>query len=100
MINIYIHKYVKTTDDWCPNYDNDTVKVFLFNHKMGCNDKYNWNFVKICATGNDDFCLEMDFQGTEEENDLKFKEWKENIFDKIPEPCTIEYFEKLGFVSI
>ena len=95
MINIYIHKYVKTTDDWCPNYDNDKVDIYLFK-----DNSKEYSFVRICATGADDFCLEMDFQGTEEENDLKFKEWKENIFDKIPEPCTIEYFEKLGFVSI
>lgn len=89
-----IQKFVKTTDNWCPNYPGDTVRVFLLNQKT---EHKEFNFVRIAVWGADDFGLEMDFKGTEEENDSKFIEWKENIYDKIPEPCTEQWFRNVGF---
>ena len=89
-----IQKFIKTTDNWCPNYPGDTVRVFLLNQKM---ENEQFNFVRIAVWGADDFGLEMDFKGTEEENDSKFIEWKENIYDKIPQPCTEQWFRDMGF---
>lgn len=86
---IKIQKYVKVTDDWYPNFKNNTVKVILMNQKY-------YAFVRICVWGADDYGLEMTFKGISEENEQKFTEWKENIFDKIPEYCNKEYFKKLG----
>lgn len=93
-----IQKFVKTTDDWYPNYPGDLVRVFLLNQYNSPNRK--WDFVRIAVWGDDDFGLEMDFCGaTQEENDAKFKEWKEEIYDKIPDVVTAEYFRKLGFYN-
>lgn len=90
-----IQKFVKTTDNWCPNYPGDTVRVFLLNQKT---EHKEFNFVRIAVWGADDFGLEMDFYGmNEEQNDAKFNEWKENIYDKIPEPCNIQWFKDIGF---
>lgn len=87
---IKIEKFVNTTDDWHPNYEGNKVKIFLMYFKA-------YEFVRIAVWGNDDFGLELNFIGTSEENFLKFKEWKVTIYDKIPEPCTQEYFKNLGF---
>jgi hypothetical protein len=91
-----IEKFITTTDDWCPNYEGDKVRIFLANYKY---DKPIYSFVRIAVWGNDDFGLEMDFKDTSEENRLKYIEWKENIFDKVPEPCTMKYFKELGFYN-
>jgi len=91
-----VEKFITTTDDWCPNYEGNKVRIFVLRNKYK-EDKFN--FVRIAVWGNDDLGLEMDFKGTPEENELKFIEWKENIFDKVPEPCTMEYFRKLGFYN-
>lgn len=93
MIN-RIEKFIKVNDDWYPNFKNDTVRVALMYQKYS-----NYDFVRICVWGADDFGLEMDFEGTSQENELKFNEWKENIYDKIPELCNKEYFKKLGLYS-
>lgn len=93
--NQKIQKFIKTIDDWC-NYPGDTVRVFLLNQKM---EDEQFNFVRIAVWGADDFGLEMDFKGTEKENDSKFIEWKENIYDKIPEPCTKQWFRDMGFCN-
>jgi len=93
MIN-RIEKFVKVNDYWYPNFKNDTVRVALMHQQYG-----KYDFVRICVWGADDFGLEMDFEGTSEENKLKFTKWKENIYDKIPEICNQEYFNKLGFYN-
>lgn len=93
-----IQKFVKTTDDWSPNYPGDTVRVFLLNQYNSPGAQFD--FVRIAVWGNDDFGLEMDFKGfSQEENDNKFKQWKEEIYDKLPEVVTKEYFRKLGFYN-
>ena len=89
-----IEKFVKVNDYWYPNFENDTVKVTLIHTKYG-----KYDHVNICVWGADDFGLEMYFKGTLEESKLKFNEWKENIYDQIPEVCNEKYFRNLGFYN-
>jgi len=94
---VRIEKLITTTDDWYPNFEEDKVRLSLSNIR-GSNNR-QWDIVRICVWGNDDFGLEMDFEGgTEIENEAKFNFWKEKIYDKVPEPCTQDYFYNLGFV--
>jgi hypothetical protein len=95
LIKQEVEKYVKVIDDWEPNFPGDTVRVKL----MNIVDK-KYNFVRICVHGAYEFGLEMDFWGTLEENDKKFIEWKEEIFDKLIEPCSKKYFKLLGLYMI
>lgn len=55
--------------------------------------------VRIATWGDDDFGVELDFIGSIEEMEGKFKIWKEEIYDRIPEPCNKKYFYDLGFVN-
>jgi len=89
-----IEKYVKVTDDWYPTFPDNKVRVALILNDL---DHKGYKFVRICAWGADDFGLEMDFEGTSEENELKFNEWRDNIYHRIPDLCNKEYFENLGF---
>lgn len=93
MIN-RIEKFIKVTDDWYPTFENNTVKLILMHQVYNKTD-----MVRICVWGADDFGLEMDFNGTSEENVLKFNEWKETIYDVIPEFTHIDYFRSLGFYN-
>ncbi len=93
-IPLFIYeKFVYTIDDWHPNYDGNKVRVFMVNPKIT-------KFVRIAAWGKDDYGLELNFEGTDEENEMVFNLWKNNIYDKIPEPCTIKYFESIGFTDV
>lgn len=94
--DIKLEKLIKTTSNWCGNFEGDKVEISLLNIKSY--DKQEYNYIQIKACGNDDFELEMYFEGTETENNKKFKEYK-MIYDNIPEPCSIEYFINLGFYS-
>lgn len=87
----YVEKMVTTTENWYPNYPENKVRVFL-RIVQGYNE-----FVRIAVWGADDFGLEMSFNGTPLENRQKFTEWEDAIFHKVPEPCTKDYFRKLGF---
>jgi hypothetical protein len=74
-------KMVKTTDDWCPSYENDMVegKVFI------TPPPYSKNIaVRFCYWGNDDLGMEKDhyFPDTKEgykEALKKYKEFKEQL---------------------
>jgi hypothetical protein len=46
--------------------------------------------------GADDDGMEMDFEGTELENESKFFEWKKSIWDNLNGVYSHEYFESIG----
>jgi hypothetical protein len=85
-------KFVKVSDDWYPNYNNDEilVKIRIVLHPLN-------PFLRISAWGDDDFGMDMDFYGTIEELEKKYDEWKHEIYDKIPKITNQEYFKNLGF---
>ena len=43
-----------TTDNWYPNFENDTIEISLL-------DMVDGTF-RVCAWGNDDFGMELDFE--------------------------------------
>lgn len=90
-----VFKFVKVSDDWCPNYPGDTIKVSLMNQFGSINGQFD--FVRFLARGDDDFCMEMDFKGTLKENRETYDEWKRYIYDTIPEVVNVKFFKDLGF---
>jgi len=58
--------YKPTTDDWYPNFENNTIQISL----LPLND----GTFRVCAWGNDDFGMELDFESLGE---------AEYIFDTI-----------------
>lgn len=58
-------KFKPTTDDWCPNFDGNKVRV-----RIMCNMEHNgkiWH--RVCVWGMDDCGLERDFFGISQEKD-------------------------------
>ena len=71
------------------------MKLSIF---LSFNKNLNYHFVRICAWGEDDFGLEMDYEDENYENLVaKYHEWKENIFDKVPKGINQEWFFEHGF---
>jgi hypothetical protein len=94
-----IEKVIETTDDWHPNYSGDRVRIFIMKSIYTPETQFQHNLVRVAVWGADDFGLELDFQGPAEESEAMFLKWKEEIYDKVPEPCTKQYFRDLGFVD-
>lgn len=90
-------KFIKVNDDWYPTYPNHLVRFKIAMHYF--EDKPDYCFVRMCVWGADDFGLEKDFESTNyEELEAKYYEWKEKVFDTIPQTTNARYFEeKLGF---
>lgn len=92
-----IDKMVVVTDNWYPCFDGNKVKVSLFISNL---DKTNCHFVRICAWGNDDFGVEMDYEDKNYNNLVaKYNEWKENIFDKASNGVNKDWFFNQGFYN-
>lgn len=91
-----ISKYITVDDNWYPTYPDNNVDISLniADAPSACGKRY----VIISVWGADDFFLELMFEGTMEECKAKYDEWKNDIFDKIPEVTNQEYFYNLGFV--
>jgi len=81
-------KFVKVTDNWCPNYEDDTVKVAL---------TLFGGYVKFNAWGMDDFGLEMEYP---EGSKAVFETWKECIYDKMPPVVNQQWFYEHGFYPV
>lgn len=90
-----IDKMIKTTDDWHPCFNGNKIKVSIF---IQYNTNLNYHFVRMCAWGNDDFGLELDYHSSCYESLLYvYTLWKENIFDKIPNIVNKQWFYEHGF---
>ena len=89
---------MKVNDNWYPTYPDNKVKVSLIFNNFRLKNIYKNMFVRCCVWGADDFGLEMDFESdSEEELKDKFLEWKQYVYDEIPETTNKEYFYNLGF---
>lgn len=64
--------YKPTTDDWYPNFENNTIRISLL--------LLNDGTFRVCAWGNDDFGMERDFESLGEADD---------IFDTIEKYSTV-----------
>jgi hypothetical protein len=58
-------EYRPTKDDWCPNFDNNLVRVTL--HTCMVNNGKMWH--RVCVWGDDDCGMEKDFHGKETKKD-------------------------------
>lgn len=64
-------KFLPTTDDWYPNYDNDMVKVSV----ILTTEIWGKPSVQFCVWGNDDFGMERpEYFATKKEARQKYKE--------------------------
>ena len=67
---IIFERFVKTTDDFCPNFDGNTVKVSI----IDCSEIWGKFAVRTCIWGDGNFGLERDeFFSTKKEADKSFK---------------------------
>ena len=98
---IKIEKFVKTTDNWYPNFPNKKVRIRLFFTNYYSDIFNKWiRYIRCCVWGNDDFGLEKDFECfSKEELINKFWEVKSEIYDKIPNIVNQKYFYNLGFIN-
>lgn len=92
-------KFIKTSDDWYPNYPDGTIKFTI----LARYNKY-FSYVRMYAAGMDDFMVEKDINITVTENTKEvvkgmFKTFKEGIFDVTPEVVNREWFYERGFVD-
>lgn len=95
-LNLFrIDKMITVTDDWCPCFEGNKVKLSIF---IQNNSKLNYHFVRICVWGADDLGMELDYHSTNFDN-LKYHYniWKEHIFDKVPENVNRLWFFEHGF---
>ena len=87
-------KFVKTTDDWHPNFLGDTIKVIL------CLQEWPAGYYDVClrAWGADDFALTLDKNGIKSFKEaLAIKEEFGKIYDAVPEVADKDWFYKQGF---
>lgn len=76
-------KYVKTNEDWYPNFDDDTIEV-TFHHS-----KYDYDY-RITIWGSDDFGMEKICK-----NRLEALE----LYNKIIDYITKKELMNLGFIN-
>lgn len=75
-----------TNDDWAPTFDDGTVEIRGFVGRIMKNQEEvdalagnNW-WSKITASGNDDYCLELEFHGTRMECIDFWIYWNDKLF--------------------
>jgi len=75
-----------TNDDWSPTFEDGTVEIRGFVGRMMKNKEEvealagnNW-WSKIVASGNDDYCLELEFHGTRMECIEFWQQWNDRLF--------------------
>ena len=80
-------KFIKTTDYFYPNYEDNKVSVYLFGGYIGA---YGEWLSKISVHGADDYGLSI--EGNKEDYE-RF----EKLYNEIPEPITIDWLVEHGF---
>ena len=92
-----LDKMVTVTDNWYPCYEGNKVRVSLF---LNYHKSLDYQFVRICVWGADDFGLEMDYEDKDYDKLVaKYHEWKDTIFDKIPNKTNKKWFIDKGFYN-
>lgn len=108
---INLSKKVPVSDDWHPNYPDNTIKLSTMysfpsikNNQSHTASLYNSDdvYTKIVAMGKDDYgfeksCSRNSDHVSEFEVINQFSKWTKNILDSLPENITADYFTKLGF---
>ena len=87
-----LKRTVKVTDDWYPTHEDGTVELTLLIDK-------NYNFVRMCVWGADDFGLEIDFE-SDNHYWLEgcFESWK-LIYYSISDGVDKDFFVHMGMVN-
>lgn len=82
-----VEVFKQTSDEWCPNYPGDTVKV---SYRGNINPK--GAMYRVCAWGDDDLGMEFDHES-------KSVVWQKFIEVISLEDVTFEKLKEMGFVS-
>lgn len=80
-----VEVFKKTSDEWCPNYPGDTVRV-SYRGNIGN------NVYRVCAWGDDDLGMEFDHES-------ESVVWQKFIEVISLEDVTFEKLIEMGFVS-
>jgi len=80
---------IKTTDDWCSNYNVDEVELSIINIGSESQPEY-----RVCVWGADDLGMEKDFSSTELKEAIL-------LFEKLESEgmVSICMLSNLGFIS-
>ena len=90
-----IEKQVIVTDNWYPCYEGNKINVSM--HVTNLKDSH---FVKITASGADDFAVELIYRGTNYDDLMyHYNFWKEYIFDKVVDGINVKWFYERGFFN-
>lgn len=103
-------KMIKVTDDWygCYNGDEIELKIFMYYNELDGCDEYgeqysNYNgMVKVIASGNDDFAMELEFVLPSSFHTSLYNvydTWKEHIYDKAQDGVNKKWFYEHGFLE-
>ena len=91
--------FCKTRDDWYPNFPGNKVQVSLHvNFKPPGEEGY---VHRVCAWGDDDFGMDIEFRPTTREEVSPLRKKAEELFKKV---CALksvdkEVLKEMGFVS-
>lgn len=88
-----IERYITVTDDWYPCYEGNKVRLSL-----SLNQWKNEYYIKIAAWGNDDYGLEIEYDGYKNIEDARKKyDVLIPIFNSIPDGVSKYWFINRGW---
>jgi hypothetical protein len=82
------NRRIPTNENWAGTYDDGTCEAYCFVMKPHLGIKNFW--FRIGFRGNDDMCMEYDFEGTRMECIDKFNDWVKYLNN-----CTLITFQLL-----
>ena len=88
-----LQRMVTVTDDWYPCFEGNQIRLsIMMNHCKRNNKDVYW--VRICAWGADDFGLELDYDAGPHFDMAQsiFQQWKEKVYDVIPDGVNQDWF--------
>lgn len=91
-IRRYRELYWPTSDQWYPNFENNTVRVTLLAHVSG-----ERPFARLCVWGADDCGMELDKFCRAEEIDNTVAELSK-LLESLPNPISKYWLRENGFV--
>lgn len=90
---LVFRRLVTVTDDWYPCIDGNKIRLsIMLNRGMRNNKEYYW--VRICAWGDDDFGMELDYDAGPHMDMAQsiFEQWKERVYDVVPDGVDVGWF--------
>lgn len=90
-------RYITVTDDWCPCYEGNKIKIIIL---LMYNPEFpSHNFVKIIASGADDYYLEAEYHSESRTTlELMYLTWAKQIFDEAHDGINQQWFLNRGLV--